>query len=76
MSVLREYYKPLIYLVKRYGSLYATAKHLGVSHQLIRHWNRNRAIPDKWKKLMHDKYRVPYKCFFQQIDAQVVVKKK
>jgi len=76
MFVLREYYKPIIYMVKRFGSLTNVAKHLGISYALIGYWNKKRYIPDAYKKLMHDKYRVPYKAFFQQIDAKVVVRKK
>ena len=63
-------------MVKRLGSLSNVARHLGVDRALVAHWNRERSIPDKWKKLMHDNYRVPYKSFFEQIDAKVVVKKK
>ena len=72
---MSKYYKPIIYLVKRHGSLLGAAKALGVSHQLIFYWNRNRSMPDRWKVLLHKKYRVPYKYFFTDLENELFKKK-
>jgi hypothetical protein len=61
-----RFYLPLIYLVKRHGSLNASAKALGVSQQRLFHWNKSKVIPDEWKVILHKKYAVPYKKFFEQ----------
>ena len=64
----REYYLPIIYMVKRHGSILSVAKALKVSHQLIGYWNRTRTIPDYWKVYLHKRYGIPYKAFFAQLD--------
>ena len=63
-----RFYLPLIYLVKRYGSLMGACKALKISHQRISHWNKQKSIPDAWKVLLHKKYQIPYKSFFEQLD--------
>lgn len=64
-----RFYLPIIYLVKRYGSLNASAKALKISQQRISHWNKMKSIPDPWKVKLHNKYQIPYKSFFEQLDA-------
>jgi len=64
-----RFYLPLIYLVKRYGSLNGACKALKISHQRISHWNKQKSIPDAWKVLLHKKYQIPYKSFFEQLDG-------
>jgi len=56
----------LLYVVKKHGSLNASAQALGISQQRIFHWNKVKAIPDEWKVKLHKKYGVPYKSFFEQ----------
>jgi hypothetical protein len=63
-----RFYIPLIYLVKKHGSLNASAKALGISQQRLFHWNKSRVIPDEWKVKLHKKYQVPYKSFFTQLE--------
>jgi hypothetical protein len=63
-----RFYIPLIYLVKRHGSLNASAKALGISQQRLFHWNKMKVIPDDWKIVLHKKYQVPYKSFFTQLE--------
>ena len=63
-----RFYIPLIYLVKKHGSLNASAKALGISQQRICHWNKMKVIPDFWKIQLHKKYGVPYKKFFEQLE--------
>jgi len=63
-----RFYIPLIYLVKKHGSLNASAKALGISQQRICHWNKMKVIPDFWKIQLHKKYGVPYKSFFTQLE--------
>jgi molybdenum-dependent DNA-binding transcriptional regulator ModE len=63
-----RFYIPLIYLVKKHGSLNASAKALGISQQRIFHWNKMKVIPDEWKIVLHKKYAVPYKSFFIQLE--------
>ena len=63
-----KYYLPIIYLVKRYGSLMGACKALKISHQRISHWNKQKSIPDAWKVLLHKKYQIPYKSFFEQLE--------
>jgi hypothetical protein len=63
-----RFYKPLLYLVKKHGSLYSSCQALGISHQRISHWNHKKSIPDKWKVVLHKKYGVPYKSFFEQLE--------
>ena len=63
-----KYYLPIIYLVKRYGSLMGACKALKISHQRISHWNKQKSIPDAWKVLLHKKYQIPYKKFFEQLE--------
>lgn len=63
-----RFYLPLIYLVKRYGSLNASAKALGISQQRLFHWNKSKVIPDEWKVKLHKKYAIPYKSFFTQLE--------
>jgi len=55
-------------LVKKHGSLNASAKALGISQQRIFHWNKMKVIPDEWKITLHKKYGVPYKSFFTQLE--------
>jgi molybdenum-dependent DNA-binding transcriptional regulator ModE len=61
-----RFYLPLIYVVKKHGSLNASAKALGISQQRIFHWNKMKVIPDEYKIVLHKKYGVPYKKFFEQ----------
>jgi hypothetical protein len=63
-----RFYIPLIYLVKRHGSLNASALALGISQQRMWHWNVKKSIPDEWKIVLHKKYGVPYKYFFTQLE--------
>ena len=63
-----RFYLPLIYVVKKHGSLNASAKALGVSQQRLFHWNKTKGIPDEWKVKLHKKYGVPYKFFFTQLE--------
>lgn len=63
-----KFYTPLIYVAKKHGSLLQCCKALGISHQLISYWNREKSIPDKWKVVLHKKYGVPYKAFFEQLE--------
>lgn len=64
-----RFYKPLLYVVKKHGSLNSACTSLGISHQLISYWNAKKSIPDKWKVVLHKKYGVPYKSFFEQLEA-------
>lgn len=64
-----RFYKPLLYVVKKHGSLNGACHALGISHQLISYWNKNKSIPDTWKVLLHKKYAVPYKSFFEQLET-------
>lgn len=66
-----RFYKPIIYLVKRHGSMKRAAKCLGVSHQLLFYWNRKKTMPDLWKVYLHKKYRVPYKYFFTHLEENI-----
>lgn len=63
-----RFYTPLLYVVKKHGSLNGACKALGISHQRISHWNAKKSIPDKWKVILHKKYEVPYKKFFEQLE--------
>jgi hypothetical protein len=63
-----RFYEPLIYLVKKHGSLNASAKALGISQQRLFHWNKTKGIPDDWKVKLHKKYLIPYKAFFTQLE--------
>jgi phage antirepressor YoqD-like protein len=63
-----KYYLPIIYLVKRHGSINSAAKALKVSQQRLFHWNKMKSIPDEWKMILHRKYEVPYKKFFEQLE--------
>lgn len=65
-SINDRFYTPLLYVVKKHGSLNASAQALGISQQRIFHWNKVKAIPDEWKVKLHKKYGVPYKSFFEQ----------
>ena len=67
-SIKDRFYLPLIYVVKKHGSLNASAKALGISQQRIFHWNKMKVIPDEWKIVLHKKYQVPYKHFFTQLE--------
>jgi hypothetical protein len=67
-STKDRFYIPLIYLVKRHGSLNASAKALGISQQRLFHWNKTKGIPDDWKIVLHKKYLIPYKAFFSQLE--------
>ena len=62
-----DFYLPLIYVVKKHGSMSSAAKYLKVSHQLLSYWNVKKMIPDGYKVLLHEKYGVPYKLFFEQL---------
>lgn len=68
MKTSDKYYTPLLYVIKKHGSLLQSCQALGISHQLISYWNRNKSIPDKWKVVLHTKYGVPYKVFFEQLE--------
>ena len=63
-----RFYEPLLYVVRKHGSLNASAKALGISQQRIFHWNKMKVIPDFWKIHLHKKYGVPYKKFFEQLE--------
>lgn len=63
-----KFYTPLIYVVKKHGSLFSACKALGISHQRIGHWNKKKSIPDEWKVVLHQKYGIPYKKFFEQLE--------
>jgi hypothetical protein len=63
-----RFYLPLIYLVKKHGSLNASAQALGISQQRLFHWNKMKVIPDEWKVKLHKKYAIPYKSFFTQLE--------
>jgi len=67
-SIDDRFYSPLIYLVKKHGSLNASAQALGISQQRLFHWNKMKVIPDEWKIVLHKKYGVPYKKFFEQLE--------
>jgi len=67
-SIDDRFYSPLIYLVKKHGSLNASAQALGISQQRLFHWNKMKVIPDDWKIVLHKKYGVPYKKFFEQLE--------
>jgi len=64
-----RFYLPILYVVKRHGSLNASAKALKISQQRICHWNKQKSIPDAWKVILHKKYAIPYKSFFEQLEA-------
>lgn len=64
-----RFYTPLLYVVKKHGSLAGACKALGISHQRISHWNKHKSIPDAWKVVLHQKYDVPYKRFFEQLEG-------
>jgi hypothetical protein len=55
-------------VVKKHGSLNGACKALKISHQRISHWNKQKSIPDAWKVILHKKYQVPYKSFFEQLE--------
>jgi hypothetical protein len=63
-----KYYLPIIYLVKRHGSINSAAKALKISQQKLFYWNKQKHIPDEWKVILHKKYEVPYKKFFEQLE--------
>ena len=63
-----KYYLPIIYLVKRYGSINHAAEKMGISQQKLFYWNKKKSIPDEWKIKLHQKYEIPYKSFFTQLE--------
>jgi molybdenum-dependent DNA-binding transcriptional regulator ModE len=65
-----RFYTPLLYVVKKHGSLAGACRALGISHQRISHWNAKKSIPDAWKVVLHQKYDIPYKKFFEQLESK------
>jgi phage antirepressor YoqD-like protein len=63
-----KYYLPIIYLVKRHGSINSAAKSLKISQQKLFYWNKQKHIPDEWKVILHKKYEIPYKKYFEQLE--------
>ena len=63
-----KYYLPIIYLVKKHGSINGAAKALGVSQQKLFYWNKNKIVPDDWKIRLHKEYQIPYARFFDQLE--------
>jgi len=60
LPISDRFYLPLLYVVKKHGSLNGACKALGISHQRISHWIKNKSIPDVWKVKLHKKFEIPY----------------